>query len=97
MKKKIIESLFKHRKSLVITENRLGLIELNEREKAILEFIASRNGTRIVDVCNESYFSNYSISTIKRGIIGLKDKKMVEIRSKKINENRRDRILISVV
>ncbi len=73
-----IKKIFRHRKTVEYCERQLGLNVLNDREKATLEFIASRSGTRITDILNESYFSNSSLSTVKRSVELLKKKKLIK-------------------
>jgi len=75
-------------------EKQLGLSELSEREKATLEFIASRQGTRIADVVNETYFSDQSFSTIKRNVLKLKRLKLIKTNDVKTNNDKRDRVLV---
>ena len=75
-------------------EKQLGLSELSEREKATLEFIASRKGTRISDVVNETYFSDQSFSTIKRNVLKLKRLKLIKTNDVKTNNDKRDRVLV---
>jgi len=94
MSKAKIEKLFEHRKTVHYCENQLGLSNLNEREKATLEFIASRNGTRITDITKEPYFGDQSFSTIKRNILTLKRKKLIKTNDVKTNNDKRDRVLV---
>jgi hypothetical protein len=94
MSKAKIEKLFEHRKTVHYCEKQLGLSELSEREKATLEFIASRNGTRITDIANESYFNDQSFSTIKRNILILKKMKLITTMNVKSNNDKRDRVLV---
>jgi hypothetical protein len=94
MSKAKIEKLFKHRKTVYYCEKQLGLSELSEREKATLEFIASRNGTRITDIANEYYFNDQSYSTIKRNILILKKMKLITTMNVKSNNDKRDRVLV---
>ena len=75
-------------------EKQLGLSELSEREKATLEFIASRQGTRIADISNESYFNDQSFSTIKRNVLVLKKLKLITTNSVGSNTDKRDRVLV---
>lgn len=70
--------LFEVRKLLRQYENKFGK-NLDENERAILGFIASRKGTRITDICNEGYFENLSLSTIKRCVASIKKNKLVKI------------------
>ena len=94
MSKAKIEKLFEHRKTVQYCEKQLGLSELSEREKATLEFIASRQGTRIADISNESYFNDQSFSTIKRNVLVLKKLKLITANSVGSNTDKRDRVLV---
>ena len=94
MSKAKIEKLFEHRKTVHYCENQLGLSNLNEREKATLEFIASRKGTRISDVVNETYFGDQSFSTIKRNVLKLKRLKLIKTNDVATNVDKRDRVLV---
>lgn len=94
MSKAKIEKLFEHRKTVQYCENQLGLSNLNEREKATLEFIASRKGTRISDIVNETYFGDQSFSTIKRNVLKLKTLKLIKTNDVTTNVDKRDRVLV---
>ena len=73
------QKLFEKRQNIRQLEKRLGFDGvLNDNERAMLEFIASRKGTRITDITKEEYFNNLSFSTIKRGILSIQDKKLVK-------------------
>ena len=94
MSKAKIEKLFEHRKTVEYCEKQLGLCKLSDREKATLEYIASRNGTRITDITNESYFSDQSFSTIKRNVLTLKQLKLIKTKDVTTNIDKRDRVLV---
>jgi hypothetical protein len=71
--------LFEKRQNIRQLEKRLGFEGvLNDNERAMLEFIACRKSTRITDINKEEYFNNLSLSTIKRGILSIQDKKLVK-------------------
>lgn len=89
-----IKKLFEHRKTVQYCEKQLGLTGLTEREKATLEFIASRQGTRITDIMKESYFSYQSFSTIKRNVGTLKTQNLIKVADVKSNMDKRDRVLV---
>ena len=73
------QKLFEKRQNIRQLEKRLGFEGvLNDNERAMLEFIACRNSTRITDITNEAYFNNLSLSTIKRGILSIQYKKLVK-------------------
>jgi DNA-binding transcriptional regulator GbsR (MarR family) len=74
-----INKLFQDRLNIRAQEKHLGVDGvLNENERAILEYVASRNGTRITDICNEEYFDGISMATIKRGVITLQTHQLVK-------------------
>jgi hypothetical protein len=73
------QKLFEKRQNIRQLEKRLGFEGvLNDNERAMLEFIACRKSTRITDINKEEYFNNLSLSTIKRGILSIQDKKLVK-------------------
>jgi hypothetical protein len=73
-----INKLFQKRLNIRAQEKHIGVDSvLNENEKAILEYVASRKGTRITDIRNEEYFDGISMSTIKRGVITLQTHRLV--------------------
>ena len=74
------QKLFEKRQNIRQLEKRMGFVGgyLSDNERAMLEFIASRKGTRITDITKEEYFNNLSFSTIKRGILSIQDKKLVK-------------------
>jgi DNA-binding MarR family transcriptional regulator len=94
MGKAKINKLFEHRTKVRYCEKQLGLTDLSDNVKATLEFIASRSGTRIKDICDESYFDTHSLSTIKRNITILKERKLIKIKEHLKNDNRRNRVLV---
>ena len=73
------QKLLKKRQNIRQLEKLIGFDGvLNDNERAMLEFIACRKSTRITDITNEEYFNNLSLSTIKRGILSIQDKKLVK-------------------
>jgi len=54
-------------------------VKLTRNQLAIVEFIASREGTTIKDITEEDYFNDLSLSTVKRCVEKIKDKKLVKI------------------
>ena len=74
------QKLFKKRQNIRQLEKRLGFDggALTDNERAMLEYIASRKGTRITDISKEEYFNEISFSTIKRGVITLQKNKLVK-------------------
>ena len=88
-----LNKLFDLRKSLVEFEENLGLSNLSDLEKAMLEFIGNTavDKATLTDIIQDEYFKNYSLSTIKRGLVSLIDKGFVIQEFGK--EDRRKRIL----
>ena len=88
-----LSKLFDLRKSLVEFEENLGLSYLTDLEKAMLEFIGNQgvDNATLTDIIQDDYFKNYSLSTIKRGLVSLIDKGLVLQEFAK--EDRRKRIL----
>jgi len=85
--------LFELRKSLVRFEEEIGLSELNDLERAILEFVGdpSLGDVTLTDIIQDNYFKNYSQSTLKRGLVSLIQKGLINQELGKID--RRQRIL----
>jgi hypothetical protein len=74
-----INKLFQKRLDIRTNEKHLGVDGvLNENERAMLEYVASRKGTRITDIHNEEYFNGISMSTIKRGVTKLQTHQLVK-------------------
>lgn len=87
-----IKKIFKQRKSIQNREKDLGIHkELNEQEKAVLEFIASRSSTTITDIANEDYFKKLSFSTIKRAVLTLQLNNFVTV---VVNDDKRKRSMV---
>ena len=88
-----LNKLFDLRKSLVKFEENLGLSNLSDLEKAILEFIGNQavDNATLTDIIQDDYFKNYSLSTIKRGLVSLIGKGLVLQEFGK--DDRRKRIL----
>jgi Fe2+ or Zn2+ uptake regulation protein len=73
-----VTEMFDVRKQLRQKEQSFG-VKLTRNQLAIVEFIASREGTTIKDITEEGYFNDLSLSTIKRCVEKIKDKKLVKI------------------
>ena len=88
-----LHKLFDLRKSLVKFEESLGLSNLSDLEKAMLEFIGNQavDNATLTDIIQDEYFKNYSLSTIKRALVSLIDKQLVLQEFGK--DDRRKRIL----
>jgi Fe2+ or Zn2+ uptake regulation protein len=87
-----VYQLFQERQNIRQLEKSMGFdVSLTDNERAMLEFIASREGTRITDIRNEDYFNDISMSTIKRSVTTLQTNSLV----KNITTNdRRDRAMV---
>ena len=88
-----LSKLFDLRKSLIEFEENLGLSNLSDLEKAMLEFIGNQavDNATLTDIIQDEYFKNYSLSTIKRSLVSLIDKRLVLQEFGK--DDRRKRIL----
>lgn len=67
--------LFNIRKSLLKFEEDLGLSDLTELEKSMLEFVGNQpmDDVTLTDMVKNDYFSSYSFSTMKRSLVSLLD------------------------
>ncbi|MCS5623508.1 MAG: hypothetical protein NZ735_06100 [Candidatus Marinimicrobia bacterium] len=67
--------LFNIRKSLLKFEEDLGLSDLTELEKSMLEFVGNQpmNDVTLTDMVKNDYFRSYSFSTMKRSLVSLLD------------------------
>ena len=85
-----LNKLFDLRKSLIEFEENLGLSNLSDLEKSILEFIVNQavDNATLTDIIQDEYFKNYSLSTIKRGLVSLIDKGIVLKNSQKKTEEK---------
>jgi len=70
--------LFEARKLIRNKESKFDK-NLNDNERAIVDFIASRNGTRIKDIQDEEYFDHLSLSTIKRCVGNIRQQQLVKM------------------
>ena len=86
-----INKLFEKRQDIKQVEKHLGLAELNDNEKASLEYIASRDSTTITDIANEDFFNHLSLSTIKRTVNTLQTNKLVKFVS---TSDKRERAMV---
>lgn len=93
---KNIEKLFKYREDIRLFENKIGMEGLTENERAILEFIAEKDGTRITDILNNPYFSGLSMSTVKRHVAKLKKSKHIKHGGTENTGDKRNKPLIIV-
>ena len=65
---KTLEKLFYLRSSLYKYEKQLGLHGLSDIEKSVLEFIIHKHQATITAITKDTYFRDYSLSTIKRAV-----------------------------
>jgi len=91
-----VENVFKYREDIRTFEDKIGMESLTESERAIVEFIAERDGTRITDILNNPYFKDLSISTVKRHIAKLKKSKHIKHGGTENTGDKRNKPLIIV-
>ncbi len=63
-----LKKLFELRESLDTYERELGLDQLSEVEKSVLEFVMHKKEATITAITKDRYFAKYSLSTIKRAV-----------------------------
>ncbi len=63
-----LKKLFELRESLDNYERDLGLDQLSEVEKSVLEFVMHKRDATITTITKNQYFAKYSLSTIKRAV-----------------------------
>ena len=63
-----LKKLFELRESLDTYERELGLGQLSEVERSVLEFVMHQKDATITAITKNQYFSKYSLSTIKRAV-----------------------------
>lgn len=63
-----LKKLFELRESLDAYERELGLDQLSEVEKSVLEFVMQKKEATITAITKDRYFAKYSLSTIKRAV-----------------------------
>jgi|SaaInlLV_10m_DNA_3_1039740.scaffolds.fasta_scaffold11066_1 DNA-binding MarR family transcriptional regulator len=90
MKKVANVNLFELRKEIHRQEEKFGVSNMNNPEKAIFAYIAQGEST-ITKIQKDDYFKDYSISTIKRAIINLSIRGVITSRIGKCDK--RERIL----
>lgn len=87
-----LQSLFELRESLERFEHEVGIANLNDLEKSILEFIASSKDVTLTLITQTEYFQRYSFSSIKRAVNNLINSDF--ILQKISRDDRRARLLI---
>lgn len=68
---KAIHNLFEIRKSLERFEQEVGISNLSDLEKSIIEFVASSKEVTLTVITQTEYFQKYSLSSIKRAVNNL--------------------------
>ena len=63
-----LKKLFELRESLDNYERDLGLDQLSEVEKSVLEFVMHKRDATITTITKNQYLAKYSLSTIKRAV-----------------------------
>jgi len=66
-----LQGLFELRESIERFEQELGIANLNDLEKSILEFIVSSKDVTVTMITQTEYFQRYSFSSIKRAVNNL--------------------------
>ncbi len=69
--------LFELRKSLQIYEQELGIHNMSDIERSVLEFIIHKKQSSITTITKDRYFKGYSLSTIKRAVGALLDSNII--------------------
>jgi DNA-binding MarR family transcriptional regulator len=72
-----LSKLFELRESLYKYEQELGLHELSDVERAVLEFIIHKDESTITSITKDNYFNDCSLSTIKRAVASLIDSEVI--------------------
>ena len=85
------EKLFKMRESLLQLEKEIGIHELTNTQKSIMEFIGSHKDMTLTDILGHDLFKSVSISSVKRALDELVKSGLVIQRI--TNKDRRQRIL----
>ena len=85
------EKLFKMRESMLQLEKEIGIHELTNTQKSIMEFIGSHKDMTLTDILGHDLFKSVSISSVKRALDELiKSGKVVQ---KLSDQDRRQKIL----
>jgi len=85
------EKLFKMRESLLQLEKEIGIHELTNTQRSIMEFIGANKDMTLTDILDHELFKPVSISSVRRALNELiKSGKVVQ---KLSDKDRRQRIL----
>jgi len=85
------EKLFKMRESLLQLEKEIGIHEMTNTQRLIMEFIGAHNDMTLTDILDHELFISVSISTVKRALDEL-IKSGIVVQSLSVKD-RRQRIL----
>ena len=85
------ERLFKMRESLLQLEKEIGIHELTNTQKTVLEFIGAHKNMTLTDILNHDLFRSVSVSSVKRALDELIKSGIVVQRLS--DQDRRQRIL----
>ena len=83
--KKTLSKLFELRQALDACEKDIGLDHLSEVERAVFSFITSNENVTITSIRKHPYFTNYSLSTIKRAVLSLQNNDLIKSQKSKID------------
>ena len=83
--KTALTKLFQLRLKLNECEKDIGLDHLSEVERAVFSFIASNESVTITSITKHSYFTKYSLSTIKRAVLSLRDDGLIKSQKSKFD------------
>ena len=81
--KKALSQLFELRQALDTCEKDAGLDHLSEVERAVFSFITSNENVTITSIRKHTYFSKYSLSTIKRAVLYLQHHGLIKSKKSK--------------
>ena len=85
------EKLFKMRESLLQLEKEIGIHELTNTQRSIMEFIGANKDMTLTDILGHDLFKSVSISSVKRALDELIKSGIVVQRLS--DQDRRQRIL----
>ena len=89
--KKTVNRLFQLRQALDECEKEFGLSGFSEVERAVFSYITSNADVTITSIKNDPYFSQYSLSTIKRAVLFLTSNNIIS--ADQYSEDKREMIL----
>ena len=83
--KTALTKLFELRQALDAFEKDVGLDHLSEVESAVFSFITSNKKVTITSITKHPYFAKYSLSTIKRAVLCLRNNGLIKSQKSKID------------